>query len=294
MRKLIGILLVGMTCPACGQVRKQLTVETPQQCQAVELAIKAKTGNCYLKPSPHPQLLNIYSNQDLDRYAHSFQNELLEGVSHLRLALEQDMPSGVGQMISSQVFGGEGATTDKIWKVYLTDSKPYSLQLEYGLGNANIDLSGLAINRLKINTASADVYVGYAAGVPNKVEMDTFCVKVDVGSVNVRQIHLARTKVVVADVGFGNMLLDFSMPQSLPRQVNGTVGAGNLIILLPADEVPVRVNVSDSWLCSVNLSRSLHKVGANTFANRAYTRNPKGAVNFDLDVALGKIVFKEK
>jgi len=277
-----------------GQIKKQFTVESPEACQSVELYMKAKVGDCFIRPSQAADLLNIYSNQDLEEYGHSFKKEMKEGICFVKLNLEQDGQKGVGQMISNQVFGSDEKVTDKLWKVYLTDSKPYSLDLVYGLGNANIDLSGLAIKRLKISTGSADVNVSYASGLENKVVMDTFFVKVDVGSLNVKQLNLSKSKVVLVDVGFGNMYLDFSNRPLVNNHVKGSVGAGNLVVLLPSEDVPVLVKVNESWLCSVNLSRSLQKIGENTFANAAYEKNPNNALTFDLDVSLGKIIFKEK
>ena len=284
----------GLTIGAWGQIKKQFTVETPEDCQAVELHLRAKTGNCFVRPSQNEDILNVYSNQDLEEYGHSFKQEVRDGTVYLKLALEQDGDKGVGQMISSQVFGSEQKVSDKLWKVYLTDSKPYTLDLSYGLGSANVDLSGLAIRRLKINTGSADVNVSYSSGLENKVEMDTFSVKVDVGSLNVKQLHLSRSKQILADVGFGSMMLDFSSKPLVNNHVTGSVGAGSLVILLPTNDVPVLVRINESWLCSISLSKSLQKIAANTFANAAYSDNPNDALTFDLDVSLGNITFKEK
>jgi hypothetical protein len=256
--------------------------------------LKAKTGNCFVRPGQTSELLSIYSNQDLEEYAHTFSNEVKNAVCFVKLALEQEGQRGVSKKISYQVFGGEERTSDKFWKVYLTDSKPYSLDLDYGLGNANIDLSGLSIKKLKINTGSADVNVSYATGIENKVEMDTFFVKVDLGSLNVRQLNLSRSKVVIAEVGFGNIYLDFSNKPDVMPTVQGSVGAGNMVILLPDETVPVMVRINESWLCSINLSKGLKRIGQNTYANAAYGRNPKDALSFDLDVSMGKIIFKEK
>ena len=212
----------------------------------------------------------------------------------VKLALEQESKKGVGQKISYQVFGREERhPSDKFWKVYLTENTPYSLNLDYGLGNANIDLSGLSVEKLKIVTGSADVNVSYSSGIENKVNMDTFYIKVEMGSVNAKNINLSRSKVVVADVGFGNMFLDFSNKPIVNNHVIGSVGAGNLIIQLPSEEVPVLVKINDSWLCSIKLSRSLKKIGENKYANAAYSKNSKDALTFDLDVSMGKIVFKE-
>ena len=297
MGKLLSIAVIafsGSTLCAFGQIKKQFTVESPEACQSVELQMKSKVGNCFIRPSQSADLLNIYSNQDLEEYGHSFKKEMVQGTCFVKLNLETESQKGVGQMISNQVFGSNEQVTDKLWKVYLTDSKPYSLDLFYGLGNANVDLSGLAIKKLKINTGSADVNVSYASGLENKVVMDTFYVKVDVGSLNVKQLNLAKSKVVLVDVGFGNMYLDFSNRPLVNNHVKGSVGAGNLVITLPSEDVPVLVKVNESWLCSVSLSKSLQRIGDNTFANAAYEKNSANALTFDLDVSLGKIIFREK
>ncbi len=298
MLRTLSLALAGLVCGgAWGQVKKQFTVENQENCKTVNLSLKAKTGNCIIRGSQNPEILNIYSNQDLEEYAHSFSNEVKDAICFVRLALEQDgnHSRGVSKKISYQVFGGEDHHgSDKFWKVYLTEGKPYTLDPDYGLGNANIDLSGLSIQKFKITTGSADVNVAYAAGLENKVEMDTFYVKVDLGTLNVKQINLSRSKVVIAEVGFGNIFLDFSnKPEVLPA-VTGSVGAGNMTILLPDETVPVVVRINESWLCSVKLSRDLKRTSENTYTNAAYAKSPKNALTFDLDVSMGKIIFKEK
>jgi hypothetical protein len=294
MHKSVVLALAGLVGAgsAAAQMKKQFTVDN-QDCKTVNLCLRAKTGNCFIRPGQTSELFTIYSNQNLEEYAHTFSNEVKDAVCFVKLALEQE-GQRVSKKISYQVFGGEERISDKFWKVYLTDSKPYSLDLDYGLGNANVDLSGLSIKKLKINTGSADVNVAYASGVENRVEMDTFYVKVDLGSLNVKQINLSRSKVVIAEVGFGNIFLDFTnKPEHLPS-VKGSVGAGNMIILLPDENVPVMVKINESWLCSVKLSRNLKRVSTNTYANAAYTADPTNALTFDLDVSMGKIIFREK
>jgi len=278
---------------ANAQVKKQFSVERIQECDKVALKLNAKTGNCFIRPSQNEDILNVYSNQDVEEYGHRFSNEVVGTTCLVKLSLEQDNVPGVGRNISYRVFGANERPAEKFWKVYLAESTPYILDLDYGLGNANIDLSGLSVEKLKINTGSADVYIGYNSKVENKVTMDTFSVKVDMGSLNARQLNLARSKVVQAEVGFGNMFLDFGNKPSVSNHIIGSVGAGNLIIQLPSEEVPVLVTINDSWLCSVNLSRSLKKIGPNKFANAAYSKDSPKALVFDLDVSMGKIVFRE-
>ena len=284
------MVLVGMSI---GQIKKQFTVEDSPACQEIRLCLKANSGNCYIKPSQNTEILNVFSNQTETDYSHTFRKEVKGKTCEVTLDLEEVQSEGLSKSISTSIFGSpEEESSEKIWKMYLTDVKPYFLELQYGLGNANVDLSGLSIKKFKINTGSANVNIGYNSSMENQVDMDTFFVKVDLGSVAVKNINLSRTHVVMADVGFGNMMLDFSNKPLVSNKIKGSVGAGNLIIILPSDDTPILVKIHDSWLCSVTMPKGLKKVGENTFANVSYTKDAKNALSFDLDVSMGSIVFK--
>jgi hypothetical protein len=277
-----------------GQIKKQFTVEDNAACETIRLKLKANSGNCFIKPSEGSDILNMFSNQEPESYSHQFIKEIRGKTCTIAVAVEENNSTGFSQTISSKVFGSEKPVNDKFWKIYLTDHKPYSLELNYGIGNATIDLSGMAIKNLRIASASANVNVGYPTGLENKVAMDTFSIKVDLGTVNVRDLNLAKTSHVVADVGFGNVLLDLSAKPSSTNNIRGSVAAGNLTILLPDEQTPVLVKIKDSWLCSVRMVRSLKKIGEGTFANDSYTKDAPNALLFDLDVSMGNIIFKEK
>jgi hypothetical protein len=286
-----GIAIVGL---ALGQIKKQFTVEDSPSCESIRLVVKANSGNCYIKPSQNSEILNVFSNQTEASYAHNFRKEVKGKVCEVFLNLEEVHSEGLSQTISTRFFGAsEKESSDKLWKMYLTDNKPYFLEFNYGVGNANIDLSGLAVKNLKISTGSADVNVGYYSALENQIDMDSFFVKVDLGSVNVKNLNLSRTRFVMADVGFGNMTLDFSNKPLVGSKIKGSVGAGNLTIILPNNDTPILVKIQDSWLCSVKVPSSLKKVAENTFANAAYSKNAKNSLVFDLDVSMGNIVFRE-
>jgi len=295
MQKSLWLTICGIACVgvAWGQMKRQFTVENSPACQTVNLHLRANSGDCYIKAGHNSEILNIFSNQDQSSYSHHFRKEIINNSCRLFLNFENNDSQGIGRTISTRMFGEEKTENNKVWKMYLSDSKPYNLQLEYGVGNANVDLSGLAIQNLKINTGSADVHIGYSS-LENKVDMDTLSVKVDLGSLHVQNINLSRARYTSADVGFGNMTLDFSAnPPLVGNRVEGSVGAGNLTIILPSAQTPVLVTINDSWLCSVKIPDGLKKIRSNTFANAAYTENPKNALIFDLDVSMGNIIFRE-
>ena len=285
-----GIAFAGM---ALGQMKRQFTVENSQACQRVALQLQANSGDCYIKAGHSSEILNIFSNQDQSSYSHQFRKQIVNNACQVYLNFENTESQSIGQTISTRMFGEEKADNNKVWKMYLSDSKPYDLELDYGVGNAHVDLSGLSIRKLKINTGSADVNIGYSS-LENKVDMDTLSVKVDLGSLLVKNINLSRARYTAADVGFGNMTLDFSAnPPLVANRIVGSVGAGNLTIILPSAQTPVLVTINDSWLCSVKIPDSLRKIRANTFANAAYNEKADNALVFNLDVSMGNIIFRE-
>src|SRR5450432_4421303 len=105
MVKILSLVMMGcgVAFGVVGQIKKQFSVENQEQCDRVELCLKAKTGNCFIRPSQNADLLDIYSNQDLEEYNHTFSNELKGKTCMVKLALEQESERGVGQKISYKV-----------------------------------------------------------------------------------------------------------------------------------------------------------------------------------------------
>jgi len=289
----LAFIYSGLSVGAIAQLKNQFSVENQAAYEKVDLSMTAKTGNCFIRSGQKPDILNIYSNLEPEDYRHTFSTEVKGNLCQIKLVLEQEEQTGVGKKLSEQVWGHE-KSTEKFWRVFLSNNKPFTLNFENGLGNTNIDLAGLSVSKLKVNTGSANVNIFYGVPVQNKITMDTFFVKVDIGSLVARNVTMSRSKTIVADIGFGNAFLDFSEVSDVSRNVIGSIGAGDLVILLPVTEVPIFVKISDSFLCNVNLGKSLKKIGDNTFASASYTPDAKNVLSFDLDVSWGKIIFKEK
>lgn len=276
------------------QIKKQFQVSGDKKVENVDLYFEVNNGLCSIKAGESDELVTVYSNQDYDNYAHEFDKDVRDKTCYIGLVLEGEQKDGFSKSISSRVFGGRSESSEKIWRVYLNRENKYNLNLKYGIGKADIDLSGISVETLKIHTGSADINIGYFSEGGNTVQMDTFYVKVDMGSVAIRKLDLANSKYFKADVGFGDLLLDISDDQKMSGEIIGSVGAGNLFIILPSTTAPMMIKVRDSWLCKVRVPDSFRKTAANTYINDAYAANSKDALIFNLDVSMGKIIFKEK
>lgn len=274
------------------QVKKQFYIEPNENFDKLELKFVSKSGACFVKPSTQNIPLSIYSNQDFDDYEHSFTKEIENRVCSVDLSLIDRKSDNLSRSISSQVFSSTNNDKDKMWKVYLSQSTPYRLDFNYGIGDAFIDLSGLSIENLKVHSGNADVNIDYTSALGNQIAMDTFFVKVDLGSVDIKKMGLSNAKTVIADVGFGNLTLDYSNSKHAKSNIKASVGAGTLFIKIPEENVPVMVKINDSMLCRVSLSNNFEEIAANTYVNKAYTKESMNLLSFDIDVALGSIVFK--
>ena len=102
---------------------------------------------------------------------------------------------------------------------------------------------------------------------------------------------MSRAKNVITEIGFGKMLLDFDSGLTGSCQVKVSIGAGSLEVILPREFTPVMINVRDSPLCTVQLTRDFEKVENNVYVNDSYDVHAENLLTFDVDVALGKVKF---
>ncbi|MBM3178023.1 MAG: hypothetical protein FJZ78_08465 [Bacteroidetes bacterium] len=292
MSRILSLLTLVIAFTVAAQPKKYFAVESNEACSKVHLTVGAKAGNYIIQPSKSADLINVYSNEIHGEGNYQLEERLIGEIQKIGLELFAEEERGLTRSISRQVLG-DAEKEDCFWKVYLTEKKPYRLDLDYAVGNASLDLSGLAIENLNVNTGSADVEISYNHE-PNKLVMDTFHVNVDLGSLIVKHIAQARSRFIDAEVGFGKLMLDFSDRPLVDTEVHGMVGAGNMIIQLPAHDVPVIVRVNDSWLSSVIIPDSFRPIGDHVFANPAYSKGKARTILFNLDVAMGRIILRER
>ena len=117
--------------------------------------------------------------------------------------------------------------------------------------------------------------VGYQEGKENLVKMDTFSIKVDLGSVTVQRLNLSKASNIIADVGFGDLKLELSDTLMLNTNVKASVGAGTLEILIANQNTPAIVYVNNSILCRVKLNKHFKEIRKNVFVNNSYHEKQK-------------------
>lgn len=284
-----GALL--MSISAVAQLSKFYTIKESSDFDTVDFYLKATATNCLLKKAESDDNpLTIYGNPNLEKINPSFASKVKDNTCYSKLVLDEYNSSGFGDSFTMAVSRSD--KENDFWKVNLNKNHIYKLNLVYGFGNADLNLNGSSVQRLKIKSGSADIVVGYDDNNYNPIKMDTFFVKADFGSIVAKRMELARAKNVITKIGFGNVLLDFDRELSEKCNVNASVGAGNLEILLPQDGTPVIIHIKDSPLCAVKIAKGFEEVEKNVFVNMSYSADAENLLSFDVDVALGMVRFK--
>ena len=273
------------------QVKKHYHVMPVDEQQPVKLYVNASTVACRINSTHNMHAVSIYGYPDNEKFNPVKENHIYQGNRIVKLSFE-DKTEDFTSSISGKMFSSKDDNSEKPWHVYLSRSIPFDLNLRYGMGNSAVDLSGLAVENCKINTGSADVRVGYFASVPNKVEMDTFYAKVDLGLLDLDQPNLSYAREILADVGFGKMQMRFAEKTGRKCMVNASVGAGSLQVLLENPDIPVIVHINDSPLCRIKMREVFTEIRPNVFVNESYDDDDKDLITFNIDVAMGNVTFR--
>jgi hypothetical protein len=220
-----------------------------------------------------------------------FEQSRVSGTTFLNLHLDHSAGAGAAGVRPSSWLSGS-TLPETSWKLMISEAKPMELQLNYTVGSANVNLSGLAIRQFKLHSGSADVTLMYEPDRPNLVPMDTLNLSVDWGSVHTHNLHLSRARHIRADISFGKLILDFREADAAPSSIVAGVGAGRIDVSLPDDRVPVRIRFNDSPLCRIIVPKSFIRVDDTTFISPGAASLREYSLDFQIDVALGTIQFR--
>lgn len=265
------------------QLEKYYSVEEECSYDKLHFSLVAASGQCRIESSNHSNTLDIYGNSDSKKVTPKFSTSQSKDIKYVNLNLEKD-GSDVFDIIS-------GGNEDNNWLIDLNANKTVNLFLDYGFGSSDINLSDTKVEKLKINTGSAEVHIRYDKEKWNLCNMDTFQVKVEMGSLVTQHLCNTRAKTYIADIGFGTAVLDLSSACHNMMKIIASVGAGSLEIHTPQKEVPTIIHIRQSPLCHIKLPPGFKEIKKNTFVNDKYSVDALDLRSFEIDVALGNITF---
>lgn len=123
----------------------------------------------------------------------------------------------------------------------LSSVVPLDLDMELGAAEARLNVGGLAISRMRVETGAADALLNFSE--PNKTEMRRLDIQLGAAGFVIRNLGNARVSNVKVDGGVGKVDLDFGGKLQNDVSVDAQVSVGHLVLRLPR-EVGVRVEIS--------------------------------------------------
>jgi len=178
-------------------------------------------------------------------------------VASWRPRIKYELIDDHGKLAVEQPHGVRGAALGKVvykWDLRLRDDVPLDLSVKLGVGRSDLQLGGLSLETLDIQTEAGNVNADL------------------VGSTSLTQLNVEQ--------GAGNSEIDLTGRREKDLNVNIRSGVGGITMRLPTD-VGVRVNIRHG-IGKVN-ANSLTKKGK-TYVNEAYGRSN---VTIDVDIIGG-------
>jgi hypothetical protein len=217
-----------------------------------------------------------------------FNYSITDNVLDVKLVHKNVESDNLGKSITSKLFS-DNTNFDHSWDVGLGSNFLYNLDFYLGMGKANFDLSQIPISQLKIKSASSDVMIHYGSNVPNQVEMDTLLVTLNMGTVEVKNANYTNARIIILEVGYGKIDLNYSNGLASVSQVIAAVSGGNIYLKLPPDSTPVKIRMKKNPMCRTVFPKYLKSIDKETYVTRGYKPSDPKLLELILDVGVGSI-----
>jgi hypothetical protein len=161
---------------------------------------------------------------------------------------------------------------------------PTELQLGFGLGEANIDLTDLSLSYFELDCGLSDVKLEMESS--NKITCERVSISSGLGDFNGYGLGNLNTRKFILDVGLGSATIDLRGKFDEDMDLSIDVGLGSLELILPKD-VNIKLRVDHSFLSSVDVDGLMSK-GRNKYVSKDWDENRPTIIG-DISVGIGAV-----
>lgn len=264
----VAAALLCAAAPVEGQQWR--TVTSARQLQgerSVQVRVEYGAGDLRLRPAEAGLLYRMRMRYDERQMRPLAEYDREAG--RLRLGVE-------GIRRNQRVQRGGNATIE------LAPGVPTDLALEFGAGQANLELGGLSLRSLDLATGASETEVRF--GAPNRVRAGTVKIAAGASRLRVRGLGNARAERIELEGGVGEAVLEFDGAWDRGTAVDVEMGLGSLTLRFPRS-LGVRIQ-KDSFLTRFSPAGMVRRGDA------WYSRGWDGArhrVTVRVEAALGSI-----
>jgi hypothetical protein len=224
---LVALLATGI---AAAQGQSWRTMDVSRQLHDTSehrVRIQYAAGRFSLRPTTEPVLFTMQLKYDEERMRPIRE---YDSVTH-RLTLGVE-----GDARWKSIRGGEQSEM----RLGLSTLVPLDLELRLGATEARVDVGGLWLNRLRVETGAADAVLDFSA--PNRSKLRRLDVQLGAAGFVITNLGNANVEYITVEGGVGSVDLDFGGAIREDVTVDANVALGKFSLHLPSD-VGVRIEV---------------------------------------------------
>ncbi len=171
------------------------------------------------------------------------------------------------------------------WNLRYTDAIPISFDIELGLGEGDIDMSGLNVKDFDLSTGASSVRLAF--NEPNRNRIDNMTIEAGLSKFRAMGLGNANFKHLRFEGGVGRYSLDFSGALKNEADVDAEVGLGTLTITIPSN-IGARILYDKSWICEFDIDPEFVKQSDTEYQTDNY-RSAGGRLNIRVEAGFGSV-----
>lgn len=236
-------------------VYREINVSTEK---SLRVKISGSFETVYLLRGPSNKVVTISrrsGNHDNDGVAIEY--SIVKGVGYLEIDLDESNGSGYHAEQNPATAHAQNPAHDRDdWYLTFTDAIPIDFDLEFDIGKADINLSGLKVSRLALETGASKVHL--RSTTVNSQVLDRISIEAGVGKFSSDRLGNLNFNVLDFEGGLGDYRLDVTGELRPNAKINAEVGMGALTIRLPKN-LRAKLYCDDHWFNSCNLPRFFNR-----------------------------------
>lgn len=191
---------------------------------------------------------------------------------------------------SSGWWSGKGGKDGREWTLKFTDAIPIDFKIEFGAGEADIDLTGLQVQNLSISSGASSAEL--RCDEPNPISAERVDIESGVSKFDAKNLCNLNFEKLTFSGGVGAYRLDFGGKLRQSGKVKVEVGLGSVTIYLPK-ETPARVEFEDHWFAGFDLDEGFHRVKKGVYETDNY-KNADARLTIVLEAGLGSVKVRQR
>jgi hypothetical protein len=214
----------------------------------LDAQLEFAAGLLKVMPGRHAELYRMQLSYDADRFVPLSHYEAPAGT--VRLGVESAGRAGL-RVVSKNQLRQKAV-------VELSTQADLALDLNLGAGEADLDLGGLRIASLQLETGASRASVRFSA--PNRTRCQSAVFAAGAADLAIYRLGNSRCETVKVEGGVGKLTLDFGGALEATQKAEITLAMGELRLRLPK-RTPVRIRM-DKFLSSFDSEGLVERGGA--------------------------------